>query len=129
MRDCEPAGRDGVLVVDDDEAIREMMATLVEVDLGLVVREAEDGAAAIALICQTLPKVVVTDVRMPNVDGVELVRRLRNFAATRSLPILIVAASIEARNEAMRAGADDYVDKPFDAELLLGKVRARLSRS
>lgn len=128
MRAGENPADSTVLVVEDDRDIRELVCLLIEGELGLEVREASDGAVALRLIKKEMPSLVVTDVNMPRLNGVELVRRLRRSRATRALRILIVAASPKAREEATRAGADDYIDKPFNAEVLTDKVREQLGR-
>lgn len=128
MRADEGPKNDTVLVVEDDRDIRQLLCLLVEGEFGLDAREAEDGAEALRMIAEAKPRLVVTDVRMPNLDGIELVRRLRLALATRGLPILVVSASVAARDAAMLAGADDFVDKPFNADLLACKIRQQLSR-
>jgi CheY-like chemotaxis protein len=118
-----------VLVVDDDADIREMVALLLESELQVVALRAGDGCEALRLIDGApgqLPIFIVSDVRMPRVDGVELTRRLKAGPATHSIPVVVMTASVSARDDAVRAGADDYLDKPFDVDGLLAKVRPHL---
>ncbi len=116
-----------VLVVDDDPYIREMVAMVLEEGLGVRTVLAADGREALRLLADgNPPALVVTDVQMPNVDGAELVRQLRASPTARDVPVVVVAASPAWRDKAMRAGADDYLDKPFDVEALWGKIRKHL---
>jgi CheY-like chemotaxis protein len=118
--------RQTIMVVDDDPFIREVISVVLESELEVQVVQAEDGQDALRQLGGTKLAAIVTDVRMPNVDGVQLIRLLRGNVATHGIPIIVVAASREARNDAVSAGADDYVDKPFGADDLVAKVRQHL---
>ncbi len=111
------------MVVDDDAFIREVISVVLESERDVQVVQAEDGQDALRLLDGTKPAAIVTDVRMPHVDGVQLIRTLRRDVGTHGIPIIVVAASRDARNDAVSAGADDYVDKPFGADDLVAKVR------
>ncbi len=117
-----------VLVVDDDRAVRESLRRSLEFN-GYAVALAGDGAEALAGIAGASPDVVVMDVMMPRLDGIEATRALR--AAGNDVPILVLTArdSVGDRVDGLDAGADDYLTKPFALEELLARLRALLRRS
>ena len=111
-----------VLVVDDDEAIRRVVRTVLEAD-GFEVVEAADGPAALLLLDAIMgrgPNVVVLDIMMPGIDGIEVCRRIDHD----HIKVIMLSArdDAETRNEAARAGADAYLTKPFSAIELLDVV-------
>jgi two-component system response regulator MprA len=117
-----------ILVVDDDRAVRESLRRSLEFN-GYSVSLANDGAEALASIGRQAPDVLVIDVMMPRLDGIETTRALR--AAGNDLPILVLTArdSVGDRVEGLDAGADDYLTKPFSLEELLARLRALLRRA
>lgn len=116
-----------VLVVDDDKAVRESLRRSLEFN-GFEVVLAEDGAEALARIAAAAPDVVVMDVMMPRLDGIETTKALRT--AGNDLPILVLTArdAVGDRVEGLDAGADDYLTKPFALQELLARLRALLRR-
>jgi len=117
-----------VLVVDDDRAVREALRralTLGDYDVQL----ADGGAQALELLAQGLPDAVVLDVAMPDVDGLEVCRRLRRVG--NRVPILILTArdAVADRIDGLDVGADDYMVKPFDVGELKARLRALLRRA
>ena len=119
-----------VLVVDDDVDI----ARFIEINLrleGFEVRVAHDGEAAEASIDEEIPDLVLLDVMMPRVDGVELCRRLRANPATANLPVIMLTAKSLSADKVvgLTAGADDYIIKPFDTLELVARVRSTLRRN
>ncbi len=121
------APRPRVLVVDDDKAVRESLRRSLEFN-GYDVALAADGAEALAGIASKAPDVVVMDVMMPRLDGLETTRALRS--AGNDLPILVLTArdAVGDRVEGLDAGADDYLTKPFALQELLARLRALLRR-
>jgi signal transduction histidine kinase len=118
-----------VLVADDNADMREYIGRL----LGdrWTVEAVRDGAAALASAQAHRPDVVVADVMMPELDGFELLQRLRADERTRSVPVILVSARAgeEARVEGLQAGADDYLVKPFAARELVARVQAQVVRA
>ena len=116
-----------VLVVDDDKAVRESLRRSLEFN-GYEVSLATDGAEALAGIASSDPDVVIMDVMMPRLDGIETTRALRT--AQNDVPILVLTArdAVGDRVEGLDAGADDYLTKPFALQELLARLRALLRR-
>jgi two-component system KDP operon response regulator KdpE len=115
-----------VLVVDDEPQITRVLKTVLT-SQGYQVRTAAEGEAALSSLGEWHPELVITDLYMPRMDGVELCRRIR---AVSSIPIIVLSVKGEERTkvEALDSGADDYVTKPFGADELLARVRAALRR-
>jgi diguanylate cyclase (GGDEF)-like protein len=119
-----------VLVVDDDPFI----ARLLEIELraaGYDVRLAADGREALETIGEWLPDLVLADVMMPNMDGFELTRRLRQDSRTATVTVIMLTArGLSAdKLEGFSVGADDYIVKPFDTPELLARIRGVLRRA
>jgi two-component system, OmpR family, response regulator MprA len=123
--------RPRVLVVDDDKAVRESLRRSLEFN-GYAVSLAADGAEALAglstPVAGATPDVVIMDVMMPRLDGIEATRALRS--AGNDVPILVLTArdAVGDRVEGLDAGADDYLTKPFALQELLARLRALLRR-
>jgi DNA-binding response OmpR family regulator len=116
-----------VLVVDDDEEIRKALERALRLE-GFAVRVADGGHAALELVEQERPGVMVLDVVMPDLSGISVVSRMR--ARGNDTPICILSArdEVEDRVAGLEAGADDYVVKPFDIGELAARLRALLRR-
>ena len=120
-------GRDPrVLVVEDDEEIAQVLQRSLRLE-GYEVRIAADGEAALDPAAAFDPDLVILDLGLPKLDGMEVARRLR---AADDVPILMLTArdALEARVEGLDAGADDYLVKPFERQELLARLRALLRR-
>ncbi|MEW6059160.1 MAG: response regulator [Actinomycetota bacterium] len=121
---------ESIVVVDDDP----FLARLLEIELrtaGYQVRVASNGEQALGLILDAIPDLVVADVMMPNMDGFELTRRLRQDSRTSAVSVIMLTArGLSAdKLEGFAVGADDYVVKPFDTPELLARIRGVLRRA
>ena len=116
-----------ILVVDDEPQLTRVLRTGLK-SRGYDVRAAADGLAGFEAFNDWHPDLVITDLAMPNVDGLELCRRLR---AISTVPIIVLSAKGEEKTkvEALDLGADDFVTKPFGIDELLARVRASLRRA
>jgi two-component system, chemotaxis family, chemotaxis protein CheY len=112
-----------ILAVDDSPSMRKMVA-LTLTGAGHSVAQASDGSEALAAARQEVFDVVVTDVNMPNMDGITLVQELRNLAAYKFVPLLILTteATAERKNQGKVAGATGWLVKPFNPERLLATI-------
>lgn len=115
-----------ILVVDDEPQITRVLRTALS-SQGYDLRVANDGETALEIVKDWTPDLIITDISMPNMDGLELSRRLR---AKSQVPIIVLSVKGEERTKvrALDAGADDYVTKPFGISELLARVRANLRR-
>jgi two-component system KDP operon response regulator KdpE len=115
-----------VLVVDDEPQITRVLKTVLS-SQGYQVRTAAEGESALTNFKEWSPELVITDLYMPHMDGVELCRRIRELS---SVPIIVLSVKGEERSkvEALDSGADDYVTKPFGIDELMARVRAALRR-
>lgn len=116
-----------VLVVDDETQITRVLRTTLSAQ-GYDVRVANDGEMALEIMKDWAPNLVITDLAMPNLDGVGLCKRIRQ---TSQVPVIVLSVRGQDRVkvEALDAGADDYITKPFSVNELLARVRARLRRA
>ncbi|HKQ11471.1 MAG TPA: response regulator transcription factor [Rhizomicrobium sp.] len=116
-----------IALVDDDKNILASVSLLLEQE-GYHVRTYSDGAAALTALTTTPPDLAILDIKMPRMDGLELLRRLRQ---AQDLPVIFLTSKDEEIDELMglNAGADDYIRKPFSQRLLLERVRAVLRRA
>lgn len=121
------AERAHILVVDDEPQITRVLRTAL-VAQGYEIRVANDGEMALEIMKDWSPHLIITDLSMPGMNGVELCRRVR---AVWQLPILVLSVRDQERQkiEALDAGADDYITKPFSMNELLARVRANLRRA
>jgi two-component system, LuxR family, response regulator FixJ len=120
--------RDGVVhLIDDDESVRQALAFLLAT-AGLAVRVYESAVVFLSSVDTMQPGCVVSDVRMPGIDGLQLLRRLKELKV--NVPVIIMTghADIPLAVEAMKAGAIDFIEKPFDDEALLSAIRIALDR-
>jgi len=116
-----------LLVVDDDPAVRESLGEALKLE-GYEIECAEDGVEAIAKVVTRRPDAVVLDVLMPELDGLEVCRRLRAKGDRTPVLLLTARVTVHDRVAGLDAGADDYLIKPFALEELFARVRALLRR-
>lgn len=111
------------LVVDDSRVIRKVSRRILE-DLGFEVAEAADGVEAMAWCTAVMPDVILLDWQMPVMDGLQFVKRLRNAPGGDRPKVVFctVENSLERISEALDAGADEYIMKPFDGSIVAGKL-------
>jgi two-component system response regulator ChvI len=116
-----------IALVDDDENILASLKVLFEGE-GYAVRSYTDGAAALAALSESPPDIAILDIKMPRMDGVEVLRRLRQSS---SLPVIFLTSKDDEMDEVVgfNVGADDYIKKPFSQRLLSERVKALLRRT
>ena len=129
MSDADGNGRPLVLLADDDQDILDLVAFRLE-RAEYNVLKATDGEEALRLTLEKCPDLAVLDVMMPKMDGVEVVRRIRQNEATSRMPVILLSAAVHeaAVARGFEAGADDYMKKPFSPPELLARVQAVLGR-
>jgi two-component system KDP operon response regulator KdpE len=122
-----PGNKGNILVVDDEPQITRVLKTTLS-SHGYGTRTASDGNEALEMMKTWSPDLLITDLRMPNMDGLDLCRHVRSKSR---IPIIVLSVRGEERIkvEALDAGADDYVTKPFSTIELLARVRAALRRA
>jgi two-component system response regulator ChvI len=115
-----------IALVDDDRNILTSVSIALQSE-GFVTRVYTDGAAALKAFAENLPDLGVFDIKMPQMDGMEMLRRLREFS---SMPVIFLTSKDDELDEALglAMGADDYITKPFSQRLLLARIRAILRR-
>jgi two-component system, OmpR family, alkaline phosphatase synthesis response regulator PhoP len=121
--------RERILVVDDEEDLLELVNYNLSKE-GFRVRPVTTGEEALAEARETLPDLIVLDLLLPAVDGLEVCRRLKSDPRTRHIPIIMLTAKSEEADmvAGLELGADDYVTKPFSPRVLLARVKAILRR-
>ena len=119
--------RAGILVIDDEEGIREL-AREAMVMVGFEVLTALDGERGLRLFGSERPDLVILDLMLPGLSGIEVCRRLKSKSETRQVPIILISARSEEvdRVRGLETGADDYVTKPFNPEELDCRVQFHL---
>lgn len=116
-----------ILIVDDEQSYRQLLSLVFEGD-GHTIRTASNGREAVELVNEEAPDVIVSDVRMPDMDGIEMLRAVRETHADLGVIFMTAHASVESAREAFKLGADDFVTKPFDVEELKLIVKKTLEK-
>lgn len=121
---------DTILVVEDDAAIRRVVVLALKTAGYAHVLEADSGTTGLACAMHERPRLVLLDVLLPSLDGLEVCRRLRAHPDTAHTPVIMLTAKSEEQDvvSGLDAGATDYVTKPFSKNILLARVRAALRR-
>ncbi len=124
------APRTRVLVIDDDPVILELLRINFEIE-GFEVISACDGQEGLDRAGADHPDVILSDIMMPRLDGLQLLTRLKNDPATANVPVVLLSAKAQRAevDKGLALGADDYVTKPFDPLELLDRVNAALEKS
>ncbi|MBT5293921.1 MAG: phosphate regulon transcriptional regulator PhoB [Cellvibrionales bacterium] len=119
-----------ILIVDDEVAIREMIKVALEL-AGFQCIEAASAMQAMPLIVDERPDLLLLDWMMPEVSGIELLRRLRRDEVTKEIPVILLTAKAEEQNtvQALDSGADDYITKPFKPRELTARIKSLLRRA
>ena len=112
-------------VIDDDAAMRDSLVFLLDVN-GFQPEAFESSAAFLSRVASSAPACIVSDIRMPGMNGIELVRKLKSDGV--ACPVILITGhgDVAMAVEAMKAGAVDFIEKPFDDAVLLGAIRAAL---
>ncbi len=119
-----------ILVVDDDLPLRTLLRKMLQ-DQGYSVVEAEDGQQALAMMIQSTPDLIISDIRMPEMDGFEFFKRLSKNPQWSGLPFIYLTAynDYESYRQSKELGVDDFLSKPVDVPMLLSVVKGRLHRA
>ncbi len=127
MAEPAPAPQQTIALVDDDRNILTTVSIGLQAE-GFATRVYSDGAAALKALLENPPDLAVFDIKMPRMDGLELLRQLREKSA---LPVIFLTSKDEEPDEALglAMGADDYITKPFSQRLLVARIRAILRRA
>ena len=116
-----------ILVVDDDKAVRDSLQRALVLE-GYEVEFAPDGTTAVKSLTQSAPDAVILDLQLPDIDGLEVCRRLRTLGDRTPVLMLTARDALNDRVEGLDAGADDYLVKPFELDELFARLRALLRR-
>ena len=122
-----PSDKPIVHVIDDDEAVREVLSFQLG-SAGIDVRTYDSAAGFLKAALPVQTGCIITDVRMPDLSGIDLLRRLRELKVTAPVIVITAHGDIPLAVEAMRMGAVDFLEKPFEDEVLLASVRSALDR-
>lgn len=127
--EASAASRPSLLLVEDNQDMRAFLR--MHLDLHFEVREAENGLVALQLLEAAVPDIILSDVMMPHLNGLELCRLLKDDERWRQIPVLLLSAkaAVDHRVEGLKAGADDYLGKPFSVPELMARLEARLPRA
>jgi len=125
-----PIKKPTILVVDDEPDIRKILEILLESN-GYATLSADSGKTALSIVAKQRPDLVLLDIIMPEMDGYQVARQLREDAVTQNMPIIMISGRNEDVDEilGLELGADDYIRKPFEPVLVLARVKACLRRS
>jgi CheY-like chemotaxis protein len=118
-----------ILVIDDNDDVRSIVSTVLR-NFGFGVREATSGEAGIRMILDDKPDLIISDVRMPGMDGHRLLSAIRDLQSTAAIPFILMTGSGSHADfrRGMVSGADDYLQKPFTPDELIETVLSRLIR-
>lgn len=114
--------KDSILLVEDNDELRRFLKTILAESYSIL--EADNGETGIKIALEQLPDIIISDIMMPQKNGIELLNELKNNISTSHIPIILLSAksSIESKLEGMQYGADDYITKPFSATYLKARI-------
>src|SRR6185369_8653895 len=118
--------KQSILVIDDDESIRQYLVSLFKDTY--IIYQAENGEAGLAMAQKYLPDLVISDIHMKQMNGIELCQAVKENEQLSHIPVILLtgAASDELKLQGVERGADDYIVKPFDSKLLVARVATLL---
>jgi DNA-binding response OmpR family regulator len=114
-----------ILVADDEQEIRNLLDHFLK-GQGYEVILASDGNEALKLASEKNPQVIILDIKMPGLDGLEVCKRLREKEQTKIIPVIVITGFEDNKMEALNIGADDFVNKPFDMAEISSRVKSAL---
>lgn len=114
-----------ILVADDEQEIRNLLDHFLK-DQGYEVVLASDGNQALKLAAEENPQVIILDIKMPGLDGLEVCKQLKENEQTKLIPVIVITGFEDNKMEALNIGADDFVNKPFDMAEISSRVRSAL---
>ena len=117
-----------ILIVDDELGIRNLLTTVLKGE-GYAVREAENGQEAIDAVKESLPDLILCDIKMPVKDGIQTLKEIREISQDVSIMMLTAHGTVETAVQAMKLGASDYLRKPFDVEELKAKISREIDHA
>ncbi len=119
--------KSAILVIDDEKQIRKFLSITLSAS-GYKVEEADRGEEGVRLVASIKPNLIICDLGLPDIDGTEVIRQIREWS---QLPIIVLSIRSDNKDivDALDLGADDYLVKPFDSEVLLARIRANLRKS
>jgi len=124
----QAVGKQQVLVVEDNADLRKFLCSQLEPTY--LVKSAADGAEGLKIANSLMPDLIISDVMMPNMDGIEMLNQLKNNLATSHIPVILLTArsSVENQIEGLKYGADFYITKPFHTDFILASVESLIKR-
>ena len=114
-----------ILVADDEQEIRNLLDHFLK-GQGYEVILASDGNEALKLASEKNPQVIILDIKMPSLDGLEVCKRLKEKEQTKLIPVIVITGFEDNKMEALNIGADDFVNKPFDMAEISSRVKSAL---
>ena len=117
-----------ILIVDDEERMRHLLSIMLS-RRGYTIEQAADGVEALAMMESTSFDMVISDIKMPRMDGIELLKKIQEMDAPCPVVFITAFATVESAVDAMRDGAVDYISKPFDEDRIVLTVEKTLSLS
>ncbi len=115
-----------ILIADDDAAILDAMAMILE-DVGYTIATTTDGNEVVALQKAIVSDLILLDIQMSGVNGLDICKQFKSKEATKRIPIIMVSANKDGRRTSINAGADDFICKPFLLDIFLQKIKNQLN--